>query len=290
MAVTISNYASGAGWLSALCTQILPASGWTVVRSSSSEKVFALPGGTGFVAFVLSAGVVEVQAFKAFDPAKSANAQAGAFSYAYTPFLPRFVLPSGAVKVWTVVSSRRLCGVIKSGSAYYSFYAGLLLPFGPSGVYGFPCFIGGSGEIGGSKESAYPFMSGGNQYSPKVCLPSGAWQIVGGNSGGGSSFTIDFPYSYSYAFIHPFDGKFHRLRSKIDGGAVVFPALVVSSGRATDADSLNADDGAWLGYLEGIVAVPQGRAAESLITVDGLDYLVVPNVGKASETYGLRLS
>ena len=290
MTVAISNFASGAEWLSSLCADILPSNSWSVVRDTSSEKVFGLPGDQGFVAFVIGAGVVEIQAFPVFDPDQPVGAQAGGFSYAYSPFLPRFVLPAGGVKVWTVVNSRRLCGVIRSGSSYYSFYAGLILPFGSNRVYPFPCFIGGSGELGGSKESAHPFMSGGNQYCPKVCLPGGGWQIVGGNSGGSSSFTNEFPYSYSYSFIHPFDGKYHRLRSKIGGGAVVYPSLVVSSGRSSDTDVLNADDGVWLGYLDGVVAIPQGRAAESVIAVDGLDYLVVPNVAKATETYGLRLS
>lgn len=290
MTVAIQTYASGADWLTSLCTDLLPSNGWSVVRDTSSEKVFGLPGGAGFVAFVIGDGVVEIQAFKDFDPGKPVSGQAGGFSYAYSPFLPRFVLPAGPVKVWTLVNSRRFCGVIRSGSSYYSFYAGLILPFGSNRVYPFPCFIGGSGEIGGSKESAYPFMSGGNQFSPKVCLPTGAWQIVGGNSGGSSSFINEFPYSYSYAFVHPFDGKFHRLRSKIDGGAVIYPALVVSSGRASDSDALNSDDGVWLGYLDGVFAIPQGRAAESIISVDGVDYLVVPNVNRANETYGLRLT
>lgn len=290
MTVAISNYASGADWLSSLCADILPSNNWTVVRNTSFEKVFGLPGDQGFVAFVISAGIVEVQAFQVFDPDQPVASQSGGFSYSYSPFLPRFVLPAGPVKVWTLVNSRRLCGVIKSGTSYYSFYAGLILPFGSNKVYSFPCFIGGSGELGGAKESAYPFMSGGNQFSPKVCLPTGAWQIVGGNSGGSSSFTSEFPYSYSYSFIHPFDGKYHRLRSKIDGGAVVYPCLVVSSGRSSDNDALNADDGHWLGYLDGVFAIPQGRAAESVIDVDGTYYLVVPNVAKAKETYGLRLS
>lgn len=290
MTVAISTYASGADWLTSLCTDLLPSNGWAVVRDTSSEKVFGLPGGAGFVAFVIGDGVVEVQAFKDFDPDEPVALQAGGFSYAYSPFLPRFVLPAGEVRVWTLVNSRRLCGVIKSGTSYYSYYAGLILPFGSNHAYPFPCFIGGSGELGGSKESAYPFMSGGNQFSPKVCLPTGAWQIVGGNSGGSSSFTTEFPYSYSYGFTHPFDGKFHRLRSKIDGGAVVYPCLVVSSGRMSDADGLNSDDGQWLGYLDGVYAIPQGRVAESLIEIDGMDYLVVPNVSKASETYGLRLA
>jgi len=289
MTVAIQTYANGDAWLSSLCADILPSNGWEVVRDASSEKVFGLPGGAGFVAFLIGAGVVEVQAFPVFDSDQPVAAQAGGFSYAYSPFLPRFALPAGEVKVWTLVNSRRLCGVIKSGASYYSFYAGLILPFGSNRVYPFPCFIGGCGELGGSKESAYPFMSGGNQYCPKVCLPGGRWQIVGGNSGGNSSFTNEYPYSYSYGFIHPFDGKYHRLRGNIDGGAVVYPALVVSSGRSSDTDVLNADDGVWLGYLDGVVAIPQGRSAESVIAIDGVDYLVVPNVSKATETYGLRL-
>lgn len=289
MTVAISNFANGAEWLSSLCADILPSNGWSVARDTSSEKVFGLPGGAGFVAFVIGAGIVEVQAFPTFDPDQPVASQAGGFSYAYSPFLPRFVLPSGPVKVWTLVNSRRLCGVIKSGASYYSFYAGLILPFGSNRVYPFPCFIGGSGELGGSKESAYPFMSGGSQYCPKVYLPNNNWQIVGGNSGGNTSFTNDFPYSYTFAYIHPFDNKFSRLRNKLDGSAVVYPSLVVSSGRITEFDSLNSDDGKWLGYLDGVFCIPQGRAAESIITVDGEDYMVVPNVNKDTETYGLRL-
>lgn len=290
MTVVVQTYATGAEWLSSLCADILPSNDWTVVRNTSSDKVFGLPGGAGFVAFVIGAGIVEVQGFPVFDPDQPVASQSGGFRHAYSPFLPHFVLPAGPVKVWTVLNSRRLCGVIKTASTYYSFYSGLILPFGSNRVYSFPCFIGGSGEIGGSKESAYPFMSGGNQYCPKVCLPTGAWQIVGGNSGGSSSFTNEFPYSYSYSFIHPFDGKYHRLRGKIDGGAVVYPSLVVSSGRGSDTDVLNADGGVWLGYLDGVVAIPQGRAAESVIAVEGVDYLVVPNVARATETYGLRLA
>jgi hypothetical protein len=133
-------------------------------------------------------------------------------------------------------------------------------------------------------------MSGGNQYSPKVYLPNNTWQIVGGNSGGQASFTVDFPYSYSFAYIHPFDNKFSRLRNKLDGSAVVYPSLVVSSGRVTEFDDLNSDDGRWLGYLDGVFCIPQGRAAESIITIDGEDYLVVPNVKKMTETYGLKLT
>ena len=124
MTVAIQTYASGADWLTSLCTDLLPSNSWSVVRDTSSEKVFGLPGGQGFVAFLVGNGVVEVQAFKDFDPGKPVSSQVGGFSYAYSPFLPRFVLPAGEVKVWTLINSRRLCGVIKSGTLYYSFMQG----------------------------------------------------------------------------------------------------------------------------------------------------------------------
>lgn len=290
MAYLHSTYASGADYLSALAASILPSNNWVVVKNSDSEKVFKLPHNQGYIAFIISGEICEIQAFQSYDSAVSAKLQVGGYSSAYTPFLPRFRAPIGSVEVWTVVSSRRLAAVIKSGGNWYSFYAGLMLPFGSNKVYPFPCFIGGSGQVGNATyESAYPFFSGGDSYCPKVALPDGQWQKVGGNAGGTSSFS-SFPYSYASSYIWPFDGKFQRLSSKLDGSAMLYQALVCSSGRVDAADALNADDGKWLGYLDGVFAVSQGRAAGSVIDVDGVDYLVVPNVSKTSETYALRLA
>ena len=290
MAYLHSTYASGADYLLALAASILPSNNWVVVKNSASEKVFRLPYGQGYIAFIVTGDICEIQSFTAYNPAVSAKLQVDGYNSPYTPFLPRFRVPAGAVEVWTVVNSRRVAAVIKSGGAWYSMYAGLMLPFGSNKVYSFPCFIGGSGEVGNSTyESAYPFFSGGQSYCPKVVLPDGRWQMVGGNSGGTSSF-YSFSYSYAYSYIWPFDGKFQRLGNKLDGSVMLYQALVCSSGRVDAADSLNSDDGKWLGLLDGVFAVSQGRAAGSIFQVDGVDYLVVPNISKASETYALRLS
>lgn len=290
MAYLHSTYASGADYLSALAASILPSNNWVVVKNIASEKVFRLSYGQGYIAFIVTGDICEIQSFQTYDPAVPAKFQVSGYSNAYTPFLPRFRVSVGAVEVWTVVNSRRVAAVIKSGSAWYSLYAGLMLPFGPSNVYPFPCFIGGSGEVGNATyESAYPFFSGGQNFCPKVVLPNGKWQMVGGNSGGTSSF-YSFSYSYAYSYIWPFDGKFQRLGNKLDGAAMLYQALVCSSGRVDAADALNSDDGKWLGYLDGVFAVSQGRVAGSVFQVDAVDYLVVPNVSKTSETYALRLS
>ena len=290
MAYLNSTYASGADYFSVLAASILPSNNWVVVKNIASEKVFRLPYGQGYIAFIVAGDICEIQSFKTYNPAVSAKLQVGGYSSTYTPFLPRVKIPAGAVEVWTVVNSRRVAAVIKSGGNWYSLYAGLMLPFGSNKVYPFPCFIGGSGEVGNATyESAYPFFSGGDSYCPKVVLPDGMWQKVGGNAGGTSSFS-SFPYSYAYSYIWPFDGKFQRLGNKLDGTAMMYQALVCSSGRVNAADALNSDDGKWLGYLDGVFAVSQGRVAGSVFQVDAVDYLVVPNVSKTSETYALRLS
>ena len=290
MAYLHSTYASGADYLSVLAASILPSNNWVVVKDIASEKVFRLPHGQGYIAFIVTGDVCEIQSFQVYDPAAPTKLQVRGYSNTYTPFLPRVKIPAGAVEVWTVVNSRRVAAVIKSGDAWYSLYAGLMLPFGSSKVYPFPCFIGGSGEVGNvTYESAYPFFSGGQNFCPKVVLPDGKWQIVGGNAGGTSSF-YSFPYSYAYSYIWPFDGKFQRLGNKLDGSAVLYQALVCGSGRIDAADDLNSDDGKWLGNLDGVFAVSQGMEAGSVIQVDDVDYLVVPNVSKTSETYALRLT
>ena len=290
MAYLNSTYASGADYLSVLAASILPSNNWVVVKDIASEKVFRLPHGQGYIAFIVTGDVCEIQSFQVYDPAAPTKLQVRGYSNTYTPFLPRVKIPAGAVEVWTVVNSRRVAAVIKSGDAWYSLYAGLMLPFGSSKVYPFPCFIGGSGEVGNvTYESAYPFFSGGQNFCPKVVLPDGKWQIVGGNAGGTSSF-YSFPYSYAYSYIWPFDGKFQRLGNKLDGSAVLYQALVCGSGRIDAADDLNSDDGKWLGNLDGVFAVSQGMEAGSVIQVDDVDYLVVPNVSKTSETYALRLT
>ena len=290
MAYLNSTYASGADYLSVLAASILPSNNWVVVKDIASEKVFRLPYGQGYIALIISGDICEIQSFQTYDPDVSAKLQVSGYSNTYTSFLPRFRVPAGAVEVWTVVNSRRVAAVIKSGSAWYSLYAGLMLPFGSNKVYPFPCFIGGSGEVGNEiYESAYPFFSGGQNFCPKVFLPEGRWQMVGGNSGGTSSF-YSFSYPYAYSYIWPFDGKFQRLGNKLDGSAMLYQALVCSSGRVDAADALNSDDGKWLGLLDGVFAVSQGREAGSVFQVDAVDYLVVPNVSKTSETYALRLS
>jgi len=105
--------------------------------------------------------------------------------------------------------------------------------------------------------------------------------------------------SQHVSYIFPFNARFRSLGPKVDGSHLLFPALVVSSFFEGSASRDNApigsgeryaDDGQWLGYLDGVFVTDQGLAPGSILTVDAVDYLVIPNVDRASETYLLRLS
>lgn len=294
MTAHITNHATGVDYFSQLCTSLLPSNGWVCVRDEASEKVFSLPNGLGFVAFVRSADLCLVSGFPVFDPGKPVADQAGA----YVSSLPRFVLPAGAVSCWTVVSDRRVAGVVRDSSGnYYSFYAGLMECFGSTRHYRFPCFLGGSGDVNGTYKSAYPFHGGGALYCPKVCCPDGSWQLVGGDNV--VAYT-SFNPAKLVSYVYPFNARFSSLGTKVDGSHLLFPALVISSkfaGSATKDEGWRkiditeyADDGQWLGYLEGVFITDQGLTPGSMLVVDGVNYLVVQNVARTAETYLLRLS
>jgi hypothetical protein len=292
MTANITTYPSGVEYLADLFGALLPSKGWVCVRDLEGEKVFELPHGLGFVAFLVAGDVVRVSGFPVFDSSKSVEGQAGA----YVSSLPRFVVPAGAVDCWTVVGDRRVAGVVRSGSVYYSFYAGLIECFGSTRQYPFPCFLGGSGDVDGLYKSAYPFHGGGALHCPKVCCPDGSWQLVGGQSVVSYS---SFDASQHVSYVFPFNARFRSLGPKVDGSHLLFPALVVSSYFDGSASRDNApigsgeryaDDGQWLGYLEGVFVTTQGLPPGSMLAVEGVDYLVVPNVDRASETYLLRLS
>lgn len=288
MTAYITTYASGTAYLSALCTK-LQSAGWGLVRDTASEKVFKLPNDMGFVAFIVSGDVCLVSGFPAFDDNKSASDQPDS----YASSLPRFVLPAGSCNCITVVSSRRVAGVLIAGGIYYSFYAGLIESFGSSRQYPFPCFVGGSGSVDTLYKSAYPFYGGGPLYCPKVCCPDGSWQLVGGQDV--VAYT-SFDPAVNAAYIHPFNARFRSIGACLDGQVVLFPALVVSSffngsnSRPLDGVGTKyADDGQWLGYLEGVYVTTQGLPNGLTFAMEGITYVVVPNVNRSSEQYVLRL-
>lgn len=267
------------------------AEGWVIESDSATAKVLRVPAG-GYVALLIDGVNVEMQAFRSFDPGRGIGDQIGAIKTPVGGYkLPRVPLHNQAFQVWLSVSERRLAGVCRISNSYHSFYLGLLLPFSNTESYPFPCFAGGSGdaELWSStavQACAYPWY-GGTSRPSQVCLPGGGWQAVA-KSGG--SDTLDFKPTYStdYAYTWPFDGGVGGLGKTLAGDHVIYNAMIVSGSPAVGEGT---DDGLWLGYLDGIFACSNaGASAESIITIDSIQYLLVPNVFRGSQYYAFRLA
>ncbi|WP_017905311.1 hypothetical protein [Pseudomonas asplenii] len=257
--------------------------GWTVVRNTSSEKILQIPSG-GYVGLIVSGVNVEFQMFRVYDSTRAIADQLGVIATSSSSLLPRLTLHNQAFKVWLTVSDRRICGVCRISNTYHSFYLGYLLPFAPTDVYQFPGFVGANGDgttWSTTTDGVQSFVFGRTSGRPsRVCLPTASWQSV--KMGSVGNYAIDF------AYVWPFDNDISSLGKTIAGDHVLYPAFVVSSKLSAEA---TADDGIWLGYLDGIYAISNdGTTSETVVTVDGVNYLVIPNVFRASENFALRLS
>lgn len=288
MAVYISSFPSGNAWLSYITANFLPSNGWFAVKNSESEKILQIPAG-GNIAMSVSGDELLLTAFE-YQTLGLSVVEQSAFSG-----LPGLTLPSGPVDTWTILNERRLIAVLRSNGVYHSAYLGLIDAFGSTRTYPFPCFVGGS-----SGGSAFPYFGGGSQKCPKVCVPDGTWQLVGGEYGAGLSSFASFDYSKKCAYVFPFDGKNKRLGTDLDGGITLHRALVVSDKfeRSVQFQNPNmyaegvpyADDGQWLGYLDGVFACPATLTAGSVFEIEDVQYLVVRNLGVAGELFAVELA
>ncbi|MNN56784.1 hypothetical protein D3C81_1717340 [compost metagenome] len=105
---------------------------------------------------------------------------------------------------------------------------------------------------------------------------------------GGDSLDFHSSYINELAYVWPFDGGLANLGKTLGGEHVIYNAMIVSS---TPSVGLAPDDGMWLGYLDGIFACSNvGASAESVITIDSIQYLLVPNVFRGSQYYAFRLN
>lgn len=281
MPVTHTTYPSAQAWLSDLTNNILPSNSWFVAKLTPNEAVFSCPAG-GYVALINNGNTLNITAFRNYDP-DVVVAEQSPF-----PGLPGIMLTDEPVETWTLINRRRVIVILRANNQWYSAYFGLLIPFGSTKTYPFPAFVGGS--LAGS---GFPFMAGGEGLCPKVCVPDGAWQVVGGEQGEGLGSILSFDYRKAVAYVHPFDGKNQRLGFNLDGSISLFRAMVVSaafSGSALlpisgewagiDDDYDTADDGQWLGYLDGVYACPVGLAPGTVFDVGGVDHLVVGEPGR----------
>ncbi len=210
-----------------------------------------------------------------------------------TPFLP---LSGAPMTYWFVASGRRVVAVVKNSTSFDSMHAGLFYPYASPDGYPYPMAIGASAPDPmrwSSTESAHAgsFLdprgyvgqnpaNGG--YTLWVYAPGGGWFPFGysGSDGGSVYSGTLFPYKVSSGtriymeYLEPSPG----------GERLLTPVSLIA-----EADLVSGT----LGMFEGVYHVGGfSNAAENLVTVDGVDHLVVQNGVKSGfyDYWALRLA
>lgn len=217
---------------------------------------------------------------------------------------------------WLVARGSGVRGVIKLGSQYESFSIGLIEPYFPPNEWPLPLMLGGSLVVDTSEytyqgafdsaafrhsvatraHSAYPMAAippsiagSANLFNTlnqqraacRIRLADGSWRGMVANADGAANTITPWSESAALKFgvILPYWRGFGLTARSLSDQPILWPVIV---GTAEDV----------LGELPGVRAVSgDGVSAETIITEDGVDYLVVPDITRSgfADFYALRL-
>lgn len=235
---------------------------------------------------------------------------------------PLMFVDQNPMRYWLVANGRRFALVVRISTIYEAAYCGLFLPYANPEVYPLPLFIGGSRgwtaisanstvsswralEHSSHRHFVYPQSeTGGTTWadSPAQMLdPSGRWRggtmhfragvyaqdsFVLGNRGfpaylggevpyatlePGPSFPLSATNSLGYASVRS------RIAPGLNGELPLTPITLMAYRDAAAPEPVT------YGVLDGVYSVPGlGNAAENIITLDGVDHLVVQNVQRTT--------
>lgn len=231
----------------------------------------------------------DLNGFIGFNPANSYYTQPGAIS----GWRPKMSLWNMAIPYWFVANGRRAVVVAKVSTVYQAAYLGFILPYATPGQYPYPLLIGGS--MTGQRGYNYSVTSVNHRHfvdpgeesqgnANTACMlrgPSGAWlSFQNLTLLSNSEYRYDGPrqvWPMNYTYLG-------NQREAPDGTYVLTPVVLTQRNSDTDHDLF--------GELEGIYHVSGfNNAAENLITVGGVNHLVVQNVYRTSarDYWALRL-
>jgi hypothetical protein len=176
---------------------------------------------------------------------------------------------------WFVANGRRFIVVIRVASVYQSGYAGFILPYVLPTLWPYPHFIGGVSQITTGRYSntgdTYRAFFHPGQHTARLCFSDLRWLEVWNAYDSNISVSDGSELSFSSfaRTIRPFRDDYTPIRDNLDGSYSLSPAVIVCENPYA----------AQLGALEGVYRVSGfSNSAENIVTVDAVDYLVVPNV------------
>lgn len=225
------------------------------------------------------------------------------------------------MKYWFVANSRRFIVVVNMSTVYGTLYAGFFLPYANPLVYTYPMFIGGTSNAYDntnevtSWRSQSPFHSH-YMFSPKIYASStsdprtlangsylspesaivGIWRepdapasmapryIKVVDESGFNDWGLRNTYTYTGTTTEGigYGDYMERMTQCLGGGYSLRPFTILQTDPSRQT----------VGILDGVFSCPGVQnAAENIITIDGVQHLVVQNVWRAttSDYWALRL-
>jgi len=270
-------------WMTNAATKelILKAPGLSGTNEIYCGIIASEDSGTGYY-------IWDLNGFIGFNSNNEFYSQPGAI----TTWPPKMSLWNTTIQYWFVANGRRAVVVAKVSTIYEAMYLGFIKPYATPSQYPYPLLVGGSmtGQDGLNYSVTMPdhrhFVDpgGSNLNNPNTaCMlrgPSGAW--------------LPFQNFYYSSIEYLYDGVCQvwpknyyylgNLREAPDGTYVLTPVVLTQKNNNTNYNIFGELDGVY--HVSGF-----NNAAENLITVGGVNHLVVQNVFRTSvrDYWALRL-
>jgi len=279
---TAANYKD----LLAVMTTFAAANGWVVMEQSESKVFLKGTGDAGLDAIFVGVECYEsvgagyfnweiTGAFgylsgRSFKDMPHANPLEWCFAYFWNQSIP----------YWMVATPRRIIVVAKVSTTYQMVHLGLGTPVGTTAQYPYPLLIGGSGGTG-RKAQNYSASSAAfwntllrlanvDQANGGFVSPGGAWHPINSNT----MWTNNTFNSRAGCISSPYYSQISNLVKSLDGSYLLDQMYIVGP-----PDTCKGV----LASVEGLFRVSGFQnTAENIITVGGINYLVVPDTSRAS--------
>jgi len=227
-----------------------------------------------------------LQGYTGYSALADFDTQPGAMTDAPN-YNPKVCLWNSTIPYWFIGNGRRFAMIAKVSTVYECLYMGFLLPYGIPNQIPYPLAIGGS-SVGYESDAKrwsglayehrnyYDTSHDGGSRSCFRILNNATWLDVYNYlntdiAGSSVSPVGTWPYYHSpYTTTgYPWNVWWELIQQNIDGSYPLFPVVIHGS-----SPEINI-----YGELQGIYALPgHGLAAEDVIQIDGVNYVVAQNV------------
>lgn len=209
---------------------------------------------------------------------------------------------NSSIPYWFIANGRRFMVIAKINTTYHALYAGFILPYATPSQYPYPLMIGGSNALKGGSGSAFDasqrwsstddscrnFYDPGGTDSSMASLTSVTTSYL--RFADGSWYPFKNWYTSSQPEAAVTNGRnvwpwgpsndhaiaYKNIVTTIDGSYVLFPCIMHVDG-ANPSPNI-------LGEMHGVFAVTGfGNAAENTTTINGVTYLIIPNVFRTAK-------